>query len=162
MAATVGVAVETDGGGGSGAVKSGGGFPSLTALPSRSARVRTVGGGSGSEPRNPNHWPPPPIYSTARRGPTSHIIGLGVLDQDTRLGPRHGRWAKSGGDQTNTVLLWHCAKKTPSVRPPPPRLPRRAPQSTRPRRRRRGRHSRTRPRPRSARPLSPSAMLPTS
>jgi hypothetical protein len=51
------------------------------------------------EPRNPNHCPHPPIYSTARRGPTSHVIGLGVPDQDARSGPRHGRWAKSGGDQ---------------------------------------------------------------
>jgi hypothetical protein len=57
------------------------------------------------EPRNPNHWPPPPIYSTARRGPTSHVIGLDVPDQDARLGPRHGRWAKSGGDQTNTLTF---------------------------------------------------------
>jgi hypothetical protein len=56
------------------------------------------------EPRNPNHWPPPPIYSTARRGPTSHVIGLGVPDQDARLGPRYGRWAKSGGDQTSVTF----------------------------------------------------------
>jgi hypothetical protein len=27
--------------------------------------------GGGSEPRNPSHWPPPPIYGTARWGPTS-------------------------------------------------------------------------------------------
>jgi hypothetical protein len=63
-----------------------------------------VGCSGGSEPRNPNHWPPPPIYSTARRGPTSHFIGLGVPDQNTRLGPRQGRWAKSSGDQTNTKM----------------------------------------------------------
>jgi hypothetical protein len=50
MAATVGVAVETGGGGGSGAVKSAGGFPSLTAPSSRSARVRS-GWRLGSEPR---------------------------------------------------------------------------------------------------------------
>jgi hypothetical protein len=65
-------------------------------------RVSWWGAGGYSKPRNPNHWPPTPIYSTARRGPISHVIGLDVPDQDARLGPRYGRWAKSGGDQTNT------------------------------------------------------------
>jgi hypothetical protein len=51
--------------------------------------------------------PSPPIYSTARRDPTSHVIGLDVPDQDARLGPRHGRWAESGGDQTNSLII--CA-----------------------------------------------------
>jgi hypothetical protein len=68
-------------------------------------RVFWWGAGGYSEPRNPNHWPPPPIYSTARRGPTSHFIGLGVPDQDVRLGPRQGRWAKSSEDQTNTIHI---------------------------------------------------------
>jgi hypothetical protein len=58
------------------------------------------------EPRNPNHWPPPPIYSTARRGPTSHVIGLGVPDLDARLGPRHGRWAKSVEIKLTVISLF--------------------------------------------------------
>jgi hypothetical protein len=48
---------------------------------------------------------PPPIYSTARRGATSHVIRLGVPDQDARLGPRHGCRPKFGGDQTNILPL---------------------------------------------------------
>jgi hypothetical protein len=38
-------------------------------------------------------------------GATSHIIGLGVPDQDAGSGPRHGRWAKSSGDQPNILSL---------------------------------------------------------
>jgi hypothetical protein len=83
------------------------GLPAV--LPSRSARVRS-GWQLGGEPRSSNHWPPPPIYSTARRGPTSHVIGLGVPDQDARLRPRQGRWAKSSGDQTNMTTISSLVK----------------------------------------------------
>jgi hypothetical protein len=41
-------------------------------------RVSWWGVGGYSEPHFPSHWPLPPIYGTARWGPTSHAIGLGA------------------------------------------------------------------------------------
>jgi len=65
----------------------------------------SVGFLGGGEPRT---LPPTPhlflLYGTAQREPTS-CVGLGIPDQDTSQGPRHGRWAKSGGDQPNILPL---------------------------------------------------------
>jgi hypothetical protein len=46
-------------------------FPSLQRLPLDRTRVRTVGISGGGEPRTLCPWSPPPLYSTARQGPTS-------------------------------------------------------------------------------------------
>ena len=33
------------------------------------------------------------------------LLGLGAPDQGASQGPKHGRWAKSGGDQLNILPL---------------------------------------------------------
>jgi hypothetical protein len=81
-------------------------------LPLDRSRVRSVGGGSGSEPRLLSPWPPPPLIVTVRRGPPAKH-GLGVPDQDARSGPTPGRWAKYGGDQTNKNYSTKLTKTNP-------------------------------------------------
>jgi hypothetical protein len=83
-------------------------FPPLAVHPRDRIGLGQWGCGSGVNLMTLTTATTPPIYSTVRRGPTSHVIGLDVPDQDARLGPRHGRWAKSSGDQlTFSPLISH-------------------------------------------------------
>jgi len=78
----------------------------LVALPVAHSTTHEIGlgfkwvGCGDSEPRDLSPDSYLPFICVARQGPTNHVIGLGVPNQDTRSRYKHDRWAKSGGDLT--------------------------------------------------------------
>ena len=97
QAATVGVAVETGGGG-----KGSGASHRWQCLPLDQTRVRRWGCGGGSEPCIPSRLPHLLFIGTVRRGPTSHEMA-GRPRSGRGQGVRLDRWVKT--DEINSNIL---------------------------------------------------------
>jgi hypothetical protein len=85
-------------------VVQGDGEETLVVLHAADSATLGIGLGFGrwsgdSEPLDPSHWLPPPIYGTCDGGPPA-VLGLDAPDQGASQGPS-GCWSILVGDQPN-------------------------------------------------------------